>query len=1354
MICIRDHFLPFTKQVYILFIVLISACPVRAAWHSYSDDAFKEYNLSRGSRPDHNWDGDKEKQSRILHCDVGSQDLINAVNKSDQKGVEGLLNNDKQLHKLYQRDKDGNTPFHCAVGKEKIFTLLLKACSRLCKEAHNAKGDLVPVLPCTLTNNQGQTFLDKAVEDINVKHLKKLCSELKTWLRKQKIITNKEEQTPLIESLRLQVFGLFIGGKWDLVDEFFSSQHDDTICSIITFYKNELKKLSDVSKQQPLLHAILNKCKTRSSLYLGVLDTLFDLFHLLATTNKQWNFFTTYLKDKDETFFEKFFRLKQAGIVSFFRKIESKSYDLFFDSDCTLYSLKMARLIGRITQNTDCFSELARQDTIRLGFVFWALWCGNTEFIERLPKEGYRQKYTALMLILADLACKSKQEEDKIFIEEKFDFLLYDASGEGEGTFFEKLSPESLYIFAASGSSCLVSEYLRVHLEPKSLHSLLRVQSDKLENAEHNSLYDKWQTTPLHLALEAKHFLVAAQLASYDIWCGDGWTLTIRDDQGRLPYYWVEEYKNYWSKRIISCDHEANGWIIKKDKKTIKVAALEDFQNVTAYAVLDELIKPKTFGKISFVNKRESKCSICDKIFLLHKWESKCPICSKMLLIEQQQSKKASRQQFRCSGCQEIFYVHNWKSECSKCKAPLSKNESKWPTCDTYRIRYKEEQCNEEMTCKPILDKITGKISRRTSGKLIEFEKKIETTIDIKELVELPLQKEDETYQTRQLLEECVNMWKSKELVDRPYTLLLKGPHGSPFTLIARAIASRLGGEYEEPTKTIGRHDEDTIINFLNGKVVSGKGGFYKIFDSIKAKAKSPNKPYYVFYLGSLEDFAKEPSRNVLQDNSARQACDQLVWELSKLTCNDNVIVIASIPEDIDIDTRLRRHFKQCITLGHPNLHGRQRLIDRLLQMRAPALPFSDDVIKRVSKATDECTRHDLVYFVDKYKLYYPIQNIQKDSVEIARCSLKEMLLYLQKENINGSLKVFDSKSKAITFDKIAGKNETDYQIQKIATNFRNVTGDKRELLPRFIIMYGPPRTGKTLRAQAFANETSYSFMEVSASVFSRPHIGEGAIEVRKIFKQAMENKPTVLFIDELDAVAAKAVHNERINTVNALFKQIDNFIQNDCGVVIAATNRYEEIDNRVTDRANEKIEIPLPDEKSCYKILIFMLKGAEKSYAFPFSKFEKVLAKISGKMYRYGFSVRDIKDTVNTVVRFYAIDERKDITLKDFTDRIKEIAQAKWRKEAGIMFYRFVQVKVAGIKDDMYREQLESGLLAEKQAIKKLVEKREEISGGGHVIRNVCSLDQAKKIVHELFSKGGQITFKQLQGAFEKYRK
>ncbi len=190
------------------------------------------------------------------------------------------------------------------------------------------------------------------------------------------------------------------------------------------------------------------------------------------------------------------------------------------------------------------------------------------------------------------------------------------------------------------------------------------------------------------------------------------------------------------------------------------------------------------------------------------------------------------------------------------------------------------------------------------------------------------------------------------------------------------------------------------------------------------------------------------------------------------------------------------------------------------------------------------------------------------------------------------------SKDRAdITFKDVAGIEEAKEEVAEIIEFLRNPKKFQRlgGRIPRGVLLIGPPGCGKTLLAKAIAGEADVPFFSISGSDFVEMFVGVGASRVRDLFKQAKENSPCIIFLDEVDAIGRKrgagfagGGHDEREQTLNAILVEMDGFDTNDQVIVIAATNRSDILDHALTrpGRFDRQVVVPLPDLKGRADIL------------------------------------------------------------------------------------------------------------------------------------------------------------------------
>ncbi|XP_061613849.1 ATP-dependent zinc metalloprotease YME1L1 isoform X1 [Phyllopteryx taeniolatus] len=236
---------------------------------------------------------------------------------------------------------------------------------------------------------------------------------------------------------------------------------------------------------------------------------------------------------------------------------------------------------------------------------------------------------------------------------------------------------------------------------------------------------------------------------------------------------------------------------------------------------------------------------------------------------------------------------------------------------------------------------------------------------------------------------------------------------------------------------------------------------------------------------------------------------------------------------------------------------------------------------------------------------------------------------------------------KNVTFEHVKGVEEAKNELQEVVEFLRSpqkftVLGGK---LPKGILLVGPPGTGKTLLARAVAGEADVPFYYASGSEFDEMFVGVGASRIRNLFKEAKENAPCVIFIDELDSVGGKRIespmHPYSRQTINQLLAEMDGFKPNEGVIVIGATNFAEALDNALVrpGRFDMQVPVPRPDVKGRTEILNWYLAKIKVDSAVE----PEIIARGT-----VGFSGADLENLVNQAALKAAVDGKEVVTMKD----------------------------------------------------------------------------------------------------------
>jgi cell division protease FtsH len=260
--------------------------------------------------------------------------------------------------------------------------------------------------------------------------------------------------------------------------------------------------------------------------------------------------------------------------------------------------------------------------------------------------------------------------------------------------------------------------------------------------------------------------------------------------------------------------------------------------------------------------------------------------------------------------------------------------------------------------------------------------------------------------------------------------------------------------------------------------------------------------------------------------------------------------------------------------------------------------------------------------------------------------------------------KVYIEKKTGVTFTDVEGIDEAKEELAEVVEFLKN-PGKYQRLgghIPKGVLLLGPPGTGKTLLARAVAGEAGVPFFSISGSDFVEMFVGVGAARVRDLFAQAVEHAPSIIFIDELDALGkARGMniltsHDEREQTLNQLLAEMDGFDPNQGVIIMAATNRPEILDAALLrpGRFDRQVLVDRPDIKGREKILRLHAKKVKLSPAVDLSI---VAAKT------LGFVGADLANIVNEAALLAARQGKEAVEMADFDEAIERVVAGLQKK-------------------------------------------------------------------------------------------
>ncbi|WP_328589686.1 ATP-dependent zinc metalloprotease FtsH [Nonomuraea aridisoli] len=245
-----------------------------------------------------------------------------------------------------------------------------------------------------------------------------------------------------------------------------------------------------------------------------------------------------------------------------------------------------------------------------------------------------------------------------------------------------------------------------------------------------------------------------------------------------------------------------------------------------------------------------------------------------------------------------------------------------------------------------------------------------------------------------------------------------------------------------------------------------------------------------------------------------------------------------------------------------------------------------------------------------------------------------------------------------VTFDDVAGIDEVENELVEIVDYLKD-PGKYRRLgakLPKGVLLAGPPGTGKTLLARAVAGEAKVPYFSASASEFIEMIVGVGASRVRDLFEEARKVAPSIVFIDEIDAIGrarggAGGVggHDEREQTLNQILTEMDGFSGAEGVIVIGATNRPEILDPALLrpGRFDRTVQVGLPDAAGRTAILVVHTRGVPLDAEVGLDQLAKTTPGMTGA---------DLANLVNEAALLAAKRGKEKVTMADFTDALEKL--------------------------------------------------------------------------------------------------
>ncbi|RNJ26403.1 AAA family ATPase [Halosegnis longus] len=406
--------------------------------------------------------------------------------------------------------------------------------------------------------------------------------------------------------------------------------------------------------------------------------------------------------------------------------------------------------------------------------------------------------------------------------------------------------------------------------------------------------------------------------------------------------------------------------------------------------------------------------------------------------------------------------------------------------------------------------------------------------------------------------------------VDPPKGVLLHGPPGTGKTLIARAVANEVNASFR-------------VIN--GPEIVSKYKGDSEERLRTMFEEAADNQPAIIF-IDELDAIGGERDEESDMEN---RLVAQLLTLLDGLESRGQVIVIGATNRVDAIDPALRRggRFDREIEIGAPDETGRREILD----VHTRAMALADDVnLDRLAARTHGFVGADVKTLTQEAAMAALRDRENRDELRVNRGDFDDALAAVDPS----AMREYVAETPTVDFSDVGGLDEA-------KTTLREAVEWPVQYAPLFeaantepasgVLLYGPPGTGKTLLARALAGETAVNFIRVAGPELLDRYVGESEKAVREVFDRARQAAPSIVFLDEIDALAGMrgggdSEVTERV--VSQLLTEMDNAASNPRLAVLAATNRQGALDEALLrpGRLETHIEVPNPDEDARRAIL------------------------------------------------------------------------------------------------------------------------------------------------------------------------
>lgn len=515
----------------------------------------------------------------------------------------------------------------------------------------------------------------------------------------------------------------------------------------------------------------------------------------------------------------------------------------------------------------------------------------------------------------------------------------------------------------------------------------------------------------------------------------------------------------------------------------------------------------------------------------------------------------------------------------------------------------------------------------------------------------------------KQELQDIVDYLKNPEKYRKlgakiPRGILLVGEPGNGKTLLAKAVA----GEANVPFFSI------TGSDFIEVFVGVGAARVRDMF--ARARKNSPS----IIFIDEIDAIGRQRGTGFGGGHDEReQTLNQLLTEMDGFdTAGAPVIILAAtnMPEVLDKALLRPGRFDRRVTVPFPDEKSREEI----LKIHARSIKLAEDAdLALMAKDTAGFSGADLANLINKAALNASKSNSHAVTMQDLRDAHKALINSQDSTSgvsgsttkVSGQAKMFMPSQVKTTFKDVAGLDEVKEELQDFIDYLKNPEHYKRlgARITRGVLLVGDPGNGKTLLARAVAGEANVPFFNISGSEFVEKFVGVGASRVRELFIQARKHSPSIIFIDEIDAVGGKrngdgdGGHEERYQTLNQLLTEMDGFDNEHSVIVMAATNRPDTLDKALlrAGRFDRQVNVPYPDLKARKQILELHTKKIKLDDGVDLNKIARGTP---------GFAAADLANLVNEATLHATKNpEREMVTVDDFEEARDKITLGKESK-------------------------------------------------------------------------------------------